>query len=259
MSAFPQPCVPALHDSPAAIADCGSADSLAPHTFTREPSPPDGKDVRHRQAARRQEDRMKFAVSVLALCVVLSPAFADAQDFGVMESAETIDKGNFKLRANPMFVFGDNSADDEPGIAGAFGYGFTDRMDAEFKVAFYDALTFIGGDAEFWLVKQPQSFNLSLSVGGHYANSDFSDHSGIDLTILGTHAVTSRLDIYGAVDMAFNRFREPLPDRTYTQFHLVPGVEYKLRPDFDLVAEVGIAVNDDSSHYFSGGIAYYLR
>ena len=189
--------------------------------------------------------------------MALSPALAHAQDFGVVESAETIDKGNFKLRTNPMVVFGDN--DTNPGIAGAFGYGFTDRMDAEVKVAVYEALTFIGGDAEFWLVKQPRAFNLSLSAGFHYANSDFNDHSGVDVTVLGSQAVTPRLDIYGALDMAFNRFRDPLPDRTYTQVHLVPGIEYKLRPDFDVVAEVGIAVNDSSSNYVSGGIAYYLR
>jgi hypothetical protein len=202
---------------------------------------------------------MKFAAaSVLALCVVMSPAFVEAQDFGVVESAETIDKGNFKLRANPMFVFPDND-DTVTGIAGAFGYGFTNRMDAEFKVAFYEDITFFGGDAEFWLVRQPEGFNVSLSAGGHFGNSDFVDHAGVDVTILGTQAVTPKLDIYGALDMAFNRFRDQLPDRNYTQVHLVPGVEYKLRPDFDLVAEVGIAVNDDSSHYVSGGIAYYLR
>jgi hypothetical protein len=202
---------------------------------------------------------MKFAASLLALCVVLSPAFAGAQDFGVVESAETIDKGNFKLRANPILVFGDNNAEDEPGIGGAVGYGFTDRMDAEFKVAFYDAITFIGGDAEFWLVRQPRAFNLSVSAGFHYGNSDFVDHTGVDATILASQAVTPRLDIYGALDMAFNRFKDPVPDRTYRQVHLVPGVEYKLRSDIDLVGEVGFALNDDSSHYVSGGIAYYIR
>jgi hypothetical protein len=201
---------------------------------------------------------MKLAASLLALCVVMAPAFVHAQDFGVAESAETIDKGNFKLRANPMFVFPDGG-DTTTGVAGAFGYGFTNRMDAEFKLAVYDGLAFFGGDAEFWLVRQPQAFNLSLSVGGHYANSDFSDHAGVDLTVLATQSVTSRLDIYGALDMAFNRFRDPLPDRSYQQFHLVPGVEYKLRPDIDLVGEFGIKLNDDSSHYVSGGIAYYLR
>jgi hypothetical protein len=201
---------------------------------------------------------MKFAASLLALSVVMAPAFVGAQDFGVAESAETIDKGNFKLRANPMFVFPDND-DTTTGVAGAFGYGFTNRMDGEFKVAIYDAIRFFGGDAEFWVLRQPGGFNLSLSVGGHYANSDVVSHAGVDFTVLGTQAVTPRLDIYGALDMAFNRYQDPLPDRNYQQIHVVPGIEYKLRQDLDLVAEAGIAVNDESSTYFSAGVAYYLR
>lgn len=52
---------------------------------------------------------MKLGHYALAACVLLLlPTLAHAQDFGVMESAETIDKGNFKLKVNPMFILGDN-------------------------------------------------------------------------------------------------------------------------------------------------------
>ena len=33
-----------------------------------------------------------------------------------MESAETINQGNFKIRANPMFLVGRNGGDDDTGI-----------------------------------------------------------------------------------------------------------------------------------------------
>jgi hypothetical protein len=39
----------------------------------------------------------------------------------------------------------------------------------------------------------------------------------------------------------------------------VPGIEYAISQDIDLVAEVGIGLNDDARHYISGGIAFYLR
>ena len=46
---------------------------------------------------------------IAAVVTVLAPAAAGAQDFGVMESAETINTGNFKLSVNPMFVFPDDA------------------------------------------------------------------------------------------------------------------------------------------------------
>jgi hypothetical protein len=200
---------------------------------------------------------MKCARFVLAVAVVLFPLVSHAQDFGVVESAETIDKGNFKLRANPIVIFSDG--DQDFGVAAAFGYGFNDRFDAEAKVAFYDGLTFIGGDGEFWLIKRPHPIDLSVSAGFHFANSAFFDQTGIDLTFNATHPITSRLDVYGALDMAFRRYRDSIPNDGYTQVHIVPGIEYKLHRDLDLVAEAGFAVNDNGHHYISGGVAYYLR
>jgi hypothetical protein len=188
--------------------------------------------------------------------VLFLPSFAQAQDFGVVESAETIDKGNFKLRVNPIVIFAED--DSRPGVAASAGYGFSDSVDAEIKVAFYDGVTLVGGDVEFWLVKQ-RAVDLSVSGGFHFLNSDFLDQTGVDATILGSHGVTPKLDIYAALDLAFNRYREALPDRSYTQAHLVPGIEYKIHANLDLVAEVGIALNDKGNHYISGGIAYYLR
>ena len=60
-----------------------------------------------------------------------------------MESAETINQGNFKLRANPMFLFG-KGADSDVGVAAMLGYGFTPRFDLEGGVAIYDGVTFFG-------------------------------------------------------------------------------------------------------------------
>ena len=75
-------------------------------------------------------------------------------------------------------------------------------------------------------------------------------------------AVTSppKLELFGALDIARNwldiddRF-----DNDYTTVHLVPGIEYALSNNLDLVAEIGIGLNNDSSNYVSGGIAFYIR
>jgi hypothetical protein len=41
--------------------------------------------------------------------------------------------------------------------------------------------------------------------------------------------------------------------------HLVPGIEYRLADNLDLLFEVGIGLNDDSHNYLSFGLSLYLR
>ncbi len=65
-----------------------------------------------------------LGVAAIAALGLALPVAAAAQDFGVMNSAETINKGNFKLLANPIVIFGRNGSDGETGIAVMGGYGF---------------------------------------------------------------------------------------------------------------------------------------
>ena len=198
---------------------------------------------------------VRSVVGSLALALLL-PVSAAAQDFGVMNSAETINKGNFKLMANPLVVFGKDGGDDEVGVAIAGGYGFTDRVDAEAKVAFFDDLTFIGGDVEVWLVKH-QPVDVSVIGGFHAGRSDGFNTKAFDITFLGSGHVTPKLELYGGLDIAHNDIDDV--DDSFTTVHLVPGIEYAISQDIDFVAEVGLGLNDDSHHYISGGIAFYIR
>jgi hypothetical protein len=199
----------------------------------------------------------------LVCALALIPALAGAQDFGVMGSAETINRGNFKVMANPLLVFQDGEIDKEIGISGLLGYGFTPRLDGEVKVALFDNVSYVGGDVEYWILRN-RGLDFSAIGGIHFGWGDegIVDTSGIDLTFQGSGSVTSRLEIYGALDFAFNsldidgRFEF---DNDYTTVHLVPGLEYALSNDVDVVGELGIGLNDDSSNYISAGIAYYLR
>jgi hypothetical protein len=199
----------------------------------------------------------RFVVG-LAL-VLLLPATAPAQDFGVMESAETINRGNFKLGGNPMMAWGREGAEDDLGVAFKAGYGFTNAFDAEGKVALFENLTFFGGDAEFWLIKNAP-LDLSLSAGLHMAKSDVvPDRAGADVTFLGSGPISRNLELYGALDFAFESFGNNPFERDFTTAHLVPGIEYAISPDLDFLAEIGLGLNDDSWHYFSAGLSFYLR
>jgi hypothetical protein len=190
--------------------------------------------------------------------LLVSPAAAAAQDFGVMESAETINQGNYKLQAHPLFLFGDG--DDEAGVVFGLGYGFTPNFDLEAKVGLFDGVNFFGADAELWLA-QNQPLDVSVHGGFHIGASDFTDSTGIDLGFIASAPLTPRLELYGALDLAFNSFDvdNELIDDDYTTFHLVPGIEYAVSDDLDFLAEIGIGLNDDSSNYFTAGVAYYLR
>jgi hypothetical protein len=195
-------------------------------------------------------------VAAFAALMVVLPVAAGAQDFGVMNSAETINKGNFKLMANPILVFGRNNADNELGIALVGGYGLTDRFDVEAKVSVFDGVKFFGADAEYWLVKG-QPVDVSLIGGFHLGRSDGLDTTGLDFTLLASGRVSDRLELYGGLDFSRNSARDF--DFDYTTVHLVPGIEYRISPQVDFVTEFGIGMNDDSSHYFSIGLAYYIR
>lgn len=201
----------------------------------------------------------RVLLTVLCLLGLLGvPAAARAQDVGIVESAETINKGNFKIRGNPMFVFGRNDEDNRTGIAALLGYGFTTRFDMEGGVAFYDGLTFVTANAEFWVVKHaPLDVSVAGGIHRRFREDSDDDYTGLDLTFLASGHVNPRLELYGGVDFAFEGLRSDTGN--FTLAHLVPGIELKISDSLDLVGEFGIALNDSSRHYLTAGLAFYWR
>jgi hypothetical protein len=192
--------------------------------------------------------------ALLLLVLLFAPVIAHAQDFGVMNSAETINPGNVKLAAAPLFMFG--QGDDDIGLSLFGGYGLTSRIDVEGRIAIYDDVSYIGADVEYWILKN-RKVDLSATLGFHAGLSDFYDSKGADVTITASRRVRPNLAVYGALDMAFNDIDDI--DDDYRTGHLVPGVEYKLRPNIEFVAELGVGLTDDSKNYVSAGFVFYLR
>ena len=198
---------------------------------------------------------------VLAVGVALFvPGAARAQDFGVTESAETINRNNVRLEVSPMWVFGKHGGDDAGGVIGMIGYGATDRFDIEGGVDLFDGLTIFGANVEYWLVRN-RDVDFSISPGIHFRRSDESfDSTGLDLTFVASRHLTPRLEFYGALDLAFEFAGNDLPDEfNYETVHIVPGLEYRLAEDLDLDVEVGLGLNDHARHYLSGGLSFYFR
>jgi len=202
-------------------------------------------------------------VAAFGLCFTLPAA---AQYIGVLQSAETMDRGTFKLMVAPIMAFGKDGADDEFGIAARGGYAFTERFDAEVKLGFFDNGTFIGADGEYWIVRSTEEnsgLDFSLTGGIHwmFGNDNRFDIMGFELTPQLSGHVTENLELCGSLDASFESIKD-VPqgvDDSFTRLHLVPGIEYRLSETFDLVAEFGIGINDNSSNYVGAGIAYYVR
>ena len=206
--------------------------------------------------------RIAFAAA-LGLCLALPAA---AQYAGILQSAETMDRGTFKLMAAPIMVFGKNGADDEVGVAARAGYAFTGRFDAEAKLGVFENSTVVGADGEFWILQGKEEnagLDISLTGGVHwiFGSEGNFDIIGLEVTPQLSGHATQNLELCGALDASFESIQDVPPgvDGSFTRLHLVPGIEYRLSDTFDLVAEFGNAINDNSSNYVGAGITYYVR
>lgn len=196
-----------------------------------------------------------IALGVLASFV---PGPAAAQNF-LFNSAETINKGNFKLGVYPTILLGDDDVEDDNslGVAGRFGYGFTDSLDLEGKVGLFDDFKLYGADLEYWIVKG--SLDVSLAGGFHLIDSDAGiDSKAVDLAALFSGRIADRLEAYGGLSVSLESL-DDVPDSDFKRVYLTPGIEYKIREDLDLVAEFGLGLNDDSPNYFGAGLSFYFR
>jgi hypothetical protein len=210
---------------------------------------------------------MKVSLCILAAVLALGFALpAGAQYIGVLQSAETMDRGTFKLMVAPILAFGKDGADNEFGVAARGGYGFTNRFDAEAKLGFFENGTYVGADGEFWILKGPEKdagLDFSVTGGVHwmFGKDGFFDTMGFDVAPLLSGHVTKSLELYGALDASFESISDAPEglDNTFTRVHLVPGIEYRLSEAADLVGEIGIGLNDDSSTYAGVGVSFYLR
>jgi hypothetical protein len=191
---------------------------------------------------------------------------AAAQNVGVLQSAETMDRGYYKLMVSPIGNFGKNGADDEFGGVVRGGYGFTDHFDAEAKVGWFEDHVFLGADGEVWLLKDALAdagLAFSLTGGVHYlfAKHDLLDAIGLEITPQISGHITKDLELCGALAVSFESLQDAPAgvDDKITQVHLVPAVEYRVANSIDLVGEVGFGVNDDSSTYLGLGLAFYMH
>ena len=87
---------------------------------------------------------------------------------------------------------------------------------------------------------------------------DGFDSKALDLAGLLSGRVADKLELYGGVSVSFESL-DDVPDSDFTRLYAVPGLEYKVSEQLDLVAEFGVGLNDDSPNYIAFGLAFYFR
>jgi len=197
---------------------------------------------------------LAVAGAVVGLLAGLAPP-ASAQSF-ILNSAETINRGNVKISAFPTVLLGDDGAPNSWGVATRLGYGFTDWFDVEGKVGFFDGLNLYGADAEAWIFRG--DVDISLSLGGHLADVGAGSSSkAVDVAGLLSGHVSPWLEVYGGVSLSFESLDDS--DHDFTRAYVVPGVEIRITRQLDFLAEYGLGLNDDSPNYVGFGLAFYVK
>jgi opacity protein-like surface antigen len=203
------------------------------------------------------------ALAVMALC-----GSAQAADFAMMETAEHITQGSFKLSGAPVLIDRDRASNDGGFIAG-LGYGLGHDLDLEGQLAAYEDGTWVGADLE-WRAWREGSTAFSIGGGLHGADLDGGGSAaGAEATAIFTYMPVHRLALSAALDATYddvNNRDASVPadarfptDGQYDRYYAVPGVDYQLTHNLDLLAEIGLGLNADSDNYVSGGMSWYFR
>ena len=149
----------------------------------------------------------KFIIILVAAMFLAVAAVPVSAQHVLMNSAETINKGNLKLAVFPTVLFGKNGGDSVWGVAGRFGYGLTSSLDIEAKVGFFKGLKYFGVDLEYWFLKGT-NFNVSAALGGHMTDvNGGGDSKGIDAALLASTKPAKNLEIYGGLMLSFDSIK----------------------------------------------------
>lgn len=203
---------------------------------------------------------LKFAPLILLLAC--SPT--QAVDFGVMESADPVQRGHIKFDAYPLITERIQTQEVNAAVNMGVGYGFGEDWDAELQVATYDDISFYGADVEYSFI-DGERIEFSVDVGAHFGDSDFGNQRGFDLTPLVSYKPVSLPGFKwnGALDLAWDRLDRtsdnPDVDDRYTSIYLVPGAQYRIAQGVDVIGEIGVGLNSASNEYASAGMAFYFR
>jgi len=174
----------------------------------------------------------------------------------LMNSAETINPGNFKFAIFPTMLIGKNGGDNTWGVAGKGGLGLSRSVDIEVKGAIFKNFNYFGADLEYWFYRG-RDINVSAAAGWHMLKSkNGSDSSGIDAALIASTKPSKKLEIYGGLKVSFDTIKNS--NRNFTLAHIAPGFEYKITSEIDFLGEFGIALNDSTNNYLSFGFAYYF-
>ena len=163
-----------------------------------------------------------------------------------------------------------DNGDEEGSFAVGLGYGLPFGLDVEGQVARDDIATYFGSDVE-WNAWTGHRMKVSVGGGAHTVDLDGGGSAnGADTTAIFTYTPVRHLDVSAALDASYEDVNagsalEPnLPvrwrsDNQYETAYFVPGLEYQITRNLDVLAEGGLGLNGESDDYLSAGLSWYFR
>jgi hypothetical protein len=201
--------------------------------------------------------KLRQCVLMMAL-VLLVPAAAHANDFGVLHTAIPVEKSVWRLQGGGVISLEDEGR--EALVLGA-ATGLAPKFDFEAKLSISGDDMAIGGGVGYLITQQNVPVDLNVGAGFHYVNHDTADITAFDVNVIGSKAINPKFSLYGAFSISFGSqdIADSSDDDSFTRAHLIPGMEYKLNDKVNVVVELGIALNDSATNYLGGSIQYYIR
>ena len=176
-------------------------------------------------------------ITIIIFCLV---TFLSTTNSQVFNTATTLKKGGFAIGIEPAFIMDG----DEFFLFLHGGYGIKKGLDMSLKFGLGGGDTYVGGDLEFALRK-----NISLAVGAHSWNV-----FGLDGTLLFNIPIKSDIKLVTGLDMNVD-----FPDDDVNLPLWIPiGLEVGLSGRAKLMFEVEIAITQDASHMFGGGVNFFF-
>ena len=199
---------------------------------------------------------------------VLAPATTLGHGRSSATAASLVYVGRPNLHGAPRTVEG---IDDPAVLLVRFGRGMTDAVDVQARAVVAEDVVEGGAGVKARLaIMGPLSVAVTGGAHAELFHTDFAPEwfrvVGADATLVASTKLRRTLELYGALDLAFESADVDL-QRDGTRMHfgsvtratVVPGADFALRDHLHVFAEIGAALNDHSFGYIAMGARYSWR
>lgn len=185
-------------------------------------------------------------LSLLALTFLSNGLTAQVFNTGL-----TLRGGEISIGINPAYY---NTASGNLGLYLHGGYGISKKLDIAFKYGLFDGANYIGGDLEYNVLKKGNiHFSVSSGLHGWKGISIGADFTG-NITFQ-----VNKMEFYSGLDLDVDFIKTSADRVPNTKIWLPIGFNTNIMDKLELILEADIAINNNATSIFGGGLVVYLN